>query len=101
MPRQYVIAGIVFCLIVSFACQAALAADPKRVLIIDSFGRDFAPWNEVSFAVRLAGGTRRCSNMPNSNGVVGNSLALFRWANSAAGPPMVTMRSSRRSTKRE
>jgi signal transduction histidine kinase len=48
MPRQYVIAGIVFCLIVSFACQAALAADPKRVLIIDSFGRDFAPWNEYA-----------------------------------------------------
>ena len=48
MPRQYSTAGIIFCLIVSFACQAALGADPKRVLIIDSFGRDFAPWNEYA-----------------------------------------------------
>src|SRR5262245_4886506 len=48
MPRQYVMAGILFCLIVPFACQAALGADPKRVLIIDSFGRDFAPWNEYA-----------------------------------------------------
>ena len=48
MPRQYLTAGIIFCLIVSFACQAALGADPKRVLIIDSFGRDFAPWNEYA-----------------------------------------------------
>src|SRR5262249_6394102 len=48
MPRQYLTAGIIFCLIVCFACQAALGADPKRVLIIDSFGRDFAPWNEYA-----------------------------------------------------
>ena len=48
MPRQYLTAGIISCLIVSFACQAALGADPKRVLTIDSFGRDFAPWNEYA-----------------------------------------------------
>ena len=48
MPRQYLTAGIISCLIMSFACQAALGADPKRVLIIDSFGRDFAPWNEYA-----------------------------------------------------
>ena len=47
VPRQYLTAGIIFCL-VCLACQAALAADPKRVLIIDSFGRDFAPWNEYA-----------------------------------------------------
>jgi signal transduction histidine kinase len=46
MPRRYLTAGIIFCLIVSCACQAVSAAEPKRVLIIDSFGRDFAPWNE-------------------------------------------------------
>jgi hypothetical protein len=48
MPRQYLTAGIIFFLIVFFACQAALGADPKRVLIIDSFGHDFAPWNEYA-----------------------------------------------------
>src|SRR5215831_9927300 len=47
MPRPYLTAGIVFCL-VCFACQAVFAAEPKRVLIIDSFGRDFAPWNEYA-----------------------------------------------------
>jgi hypothetical protein len=36
---------IAFCL-VCLACQVVFAAEPKRVLIIDSFGRDFAPWNE-------------------------------------------------------
>jgi signal transduction histidine kinase len=45
MPRPYLTAGIVFCLVCS-ACQAIFAAEPKRVLIIDSFGRDFAPWSE-------------------------------------------------------
>jgi len=48
MPRECLAAGIIFCLIVCFACQAALAAEPKRLLIIDSFGRDFAPWNEYA-----------------------------------------------------
>src|SRR5262245_17027904 len=48
MPRQYSTAGIIFCLIMFFACQDALGADPKRVLIIDSFGRDFAPWSEYA-----------------------------------------------------
>src|SRR5215813_1753441 len=47
MPRPYLTAGIVFCL-AHFACQAVFAAEPKRVLIIDSFGRDFAPWNEYA-----------------------------------------------------
>src|SRR5215813_5945250 len=47
MPRRSFTAGIVFCL-VCLACQAAVAAEPKRILIIDSFGRDFAPWNEYA-----------------------------------------------------
>jgi signal transduction histidine kinase len=47
MPRPYLTAGIAFCL-VCVACQAVFAAELKRVLIIDSFGRDFAPWNEYA-----------------------------------------------------
>src|SRR5215510_6473875 len=47
MPRPYLTAGIALCL-VCLACQAVFAAEPKRVLIIDSFGRDFAPWNEYA-----------------------------------------------------
>jgi signal transduction histidine kinase len=45
MPRAYFMVEIAFCL-VCLACQVVFAAEPKRVLIIDSFGRDFAPWNE-------------------------------------------------------
>jgi signal transduction histidine kinase len=47
MPRLYLTAGIAFYL-VCFAYQAVFAAELKRVLIIDSFGRDFAPWNEYA-----------------------------------------------------
>jgi signal transduction histidine kinase len=46
-PRPYSSAGIALCL-VCLACQAVFSAEPKRVLIIDSFGRDFAPWNEYA-----------------------------------------------------
>ena len=39
-------AGIVSLLIV-FACATAWAAEPKRVLLLHSFGRDFRPWSEM------------------------------------------------------
>jgi signal transduction histidine kinase len=47
MPRPYLTAAVVFCLM-WFACQAVFAGEPKRILVIDSFGRDFAPWNEYA-----------------------------------------------------
>jgi signal transduction histidine kinase len=47
MPRRYSTLRIILWL-VCFVCQAAFAAEPKRILIIDSFGRDFAPWNEYA-----------------------------------------------------
>ena len=36
----------------SFACSAALAAEPKRVMVLHSFGRDFKPWSEYAKAIR-------------------------------------------------
>src|ERR1043166_4510906 len=39
--------------IVPLACAAANAADPKRVLVLHSFGRDFKPWNEYARAIRI------------------------------------------------
>jgi len=45
-------ASIIFCLIVCFACQAALAAEPKRVMVLHSFGRDFKPWSEYAKTIR-------------------------------------------------
>ena len=34
------------------ATASAAASEPKRVLILDSFGRDFAPWNEYARDIR-------------------------------------------------
>src|SRR4029450_3258094 len=47
-------AGIIFGLAVSFACQVALAAEPKRVMLFHSFGREFRPWSEYAKAIRSA-----------------------------------------------
>ena len=35
-----------------FACATAWAAEPKRVLLLHSFGRDFRPWSEYAKAIR-------------------------------------------------
>jgi signal transduction histidine kinase len=39
-------------LIASFACSASTAAEPKRVMLLHSFGRDFKPWSDYSRAIR-------------------------------------------------
>jgi signal transduction histidine kinase len=39
-------------LAVSFVCSATLAAEPKRVLVLHSVGRDFKPWSEHAKAIR-------------------------------------------------
>ena len=41
--------GIVLLL---YATVSAAASEPKRVLILDLFGRDFAPWNEYATDTR-------------------------------------------------
>ena len=35
-----------------FASDAASAAEPKRVMLLHSFGRDFKPWSDYAFAIR-------------------------------------------------
>jgi hypothetical protein len=45
-------AGIIFCLLALCACQVALAAEPKRVLMLYSFGRDFKPWKDYASTIR-------------------------------------------------
>jgi hypothetical protein len=44
--------GIVLFLVASVACSAAWAAEPKRVLMLHSFGRDFKPWDEYAKNIR-------------------------------------------------
>jgi hypothetical protein len=54
MTRQRICstAGIIFGLAVSCACQVALAAEPKRVMLLHSFGREFRPWSEYAKTIR-------------------------------------------------
>ena len=42
----------IICLLASLACEVALAAEPKRVMLLHSFGRDFRPWSEYAKAIR-------------------------------------------------
>jgi signal transduction histidine kinase len=46
------IAGTILCLVVSLACSTALAAEPKRVMLLHSFGPDVKPWSEYARAIR-------------------------------------------------
>jgi signal transduction histidine kinase len=45
-------AGMIFCLLALLASEIALAAEPKRVMVLHSFGRDFKPWNEYARTIR-------------------------------------------------
>ena len=50
--RIYVAAAI-FCCLMPFACPVALPAEPKHVMLLHSFGRDFKPWSEYAKDIRL------------------------------------------------
>lgn len=43
---------VIAALLMAFACSATLAAEPKRVMMLHSFGRDFKPWSEYAKAIR-------------------------------------------------
>src|SRR5215831_6324729 len=45
-------AGFALLLVMSFACSVGLAAEPKRVMLLHSFGRDFKPWSEYAKLIR-------------------------------------------------
>ena len=43
---------MISCLLALLACELALAAESKRVMVLHSFGRDFKPWNEYARTIR-------------------------------------------------
>jgi signal transduction histidine kinase/ABC-type uncharacterized transport system substrate-binding protein len=45
-------AAMISCLLALLACELALAAESKRVMVLHSFGRDFKPWNEYARTIR-------------------------------------------------
>ena len=50
--RICAITGLFVFLAASLGCPAGFAAEPKRVLLLHSFGRDFKPWSEYGKAIR-------------------------------------------------
>ncbi len=45
-------AGVIFFLLALFACQSALAVEPKRVMVLHSFGREVRPWSDYAQSIR-------------------------------------------------
>ena len=52
--RQYsfLTAAAIFGLLICVGCQGAVAAEPKRVMVLHSFGPNFKPWSEHAKAIR-------------------------------------------------
>jgi signal transduction histidine kinase len=46
-------AALVVFLAASLGCSAGIAAEPKRVMLLHSFGREFRPWSEYAKAIRI------------------------------------------------
>jgi signal transduction histidine kinase len=47
------VAAIICCVAASLACPTALAVEPKQVMLLHSFGRDFEPWSEYARTIRI------------------------------------------------
>ena len=45
-------AGVIFFLLVLCVCQSALAAEPKQVILLYSFGREVRPWSDYAQSIR-------------------------------------------------
>jgi signal transduction histidine kinase len=69
----------------SFVCSATLAAEPKRVMVLHSFGRDFKPWSEYAKTIRME--LDRQSPWPME--VIDHSLLIARSADEDPEVPFV------------
>jgi len=65
-----------------FAMTGAAFSEPKRVLLLHSFGRDFAPWNEYARSIREELGKKS----PESIDIFEVSLATARFADDEEEP---------------
>ncbi len=50
--RIWFVAAIFCCVMQTFAGPTSLAAEPKQVVLLHSFGRDFKPWSEYARTIR-------------------------------------------------
>ena len=78
-------AGIIFFLMALFACQVALAAEHKRVMLLHSFGQDFKPWSEYAKDIRAE--LKRQSPWPLD--IIENSLVTARFGDENPEAPFV------------
>ena len=89
MLRPVVFVALLFmaCLagLLTSACTSAPAAEPKRVVLLHSFGRDFKPWSEYARSVRAE--LKRQSPWPLD--VSDHSLVSARFADENAEPALV------------
>ncbi len=50
--RVYIAVAAICCLMQLFACLPARAAEPKQVMLLYSFGKDFKPWSAYATSIR-------------------------------------------------
>jgi signal transduction histidine kinase len=76
---------VVVFLIASFDCAATLAAEPKRVMLLHSFGREFKPWSEYAREIR----TQLVLQSPWALDITEHSLVTARSSNQSPEVPFV------------
>jgi len=80
-----VTAGISLFLLTCFSYQIALANEPKRVMLLHSFGQDFKPWSEYGTTIRSE--LRRQSPWPLD--IIDHPLVSARSAGDDTDAPFV------------
>src|SRR6476469_9343469 len=79
------VAAIICCVAESLACPTALAVEPKQVMLLHSFGRDFKPWSEYARTIRIE--LNRQSPWPLD--ITDHSLVTARTSDDAPDAPFV------------
>ncbi|MGA8885369.1 MAG: ATPase, partial [Pseudolabrys sp.] len=82
--RIWATVGLIVFLAASFG-PAGFAAEPKRVMLLYSFGRDFNPWSEYAKAIR----TELDRQSPWPLDIIENSLITARFSDENPEAPFV------------
>jgi signal transduction histidine kinase len=83
--RRISSAGMTVLLLLTVACPVVAAAEPKRVMLLHSFGRDFKPWSEYAKSIRAE--LERQSSWPLD--ITDHSLVTARSADEDPEGPFV------------
>jgi len=77
--------AVIALLVASFACSAATAAEPKRVMLLHSFGREFKPWSDYAREIR----SQLVQQSPWALDITEHSLVTARSSNQNPEVPFV------------